>query len=193
MTSHYTWGSVSTLHDFEGALGCPLDTSFWAFRISWSRLLDHVWSGPKWDNQCRCTLMNARNEIAEMWMMMMMLAFIDFFFFWWGWPFKESGHSGPPLKPPYVPRLARPMGTLCSRAFYLGFCWLWLWLRCVQVLGMHVCGLYVAPFLSARASLYSAVMNVLRHNFRRGLWCPRWCPARKLGSAPSKRIFHSEH
>jgi hypothetical protein len=28
MTSHYTWGSVSTLHDFGGVLGQPLDTFF---------------------------------------------------------------------------------------------------------------------------------------------------------------------
>ena len=28
MTSHYTWGSMTTLHDFGGVLGRPLDTSF---------------------------------------------------------------------------------------------------------------------------------------------------------------------
>ncbi len=28
MTSHYTWGSVTTLHDFGGVLGRPLDTFF---------------------------------------------------------------------------------------------------------------------------------------------------------------------
>ena len=28
MASHYTWGSVITLHDFEGVLGRPLDTFF---------------------------------------------------------------------------------------------------------------------------------------------------------------------
>ena len=47
MTSHYTRGSVTTLHDFGGALGQPLDTFFWALTISWARLLAHVWSGPK--------------------------------------------------------------------------------------------------------------------------------------------------
>ena len=47
MTSHYTWGSTTTLHDFGGVLGRPLDTFFWAFTISWSRLLARVWSGPK--------------------------------------------------------------------------------------------------------------------------------------------------
>jgi hypothetical protein len=46
-TSHYTWGSVSTLCDFGGVLGRPLDTFFWALTISWSRLLARVWSGPK--------------------------------------------------------------------------------------------------------------------------------------------------
>ena len=30
MTSHYTWGSITTLHDFKGVLGRPLDTFFWA-------------------------------------------------------------------------------------------------------------------------------------------------------------------
>jgi hypothetical protein len=46
-TSNYTWGSVTTLHDFGGVLGRPLDTFFWALTISRSRLLAHVWSGPK--------------------------------------------------------------------------------------------------------------------------------------------------
>ena len=47
MTPHYTWGSVTTLHEFGGVLGQPLDTFFWALKISWSRLLVCVWSGPK--------------------------------------------------------------------------------------------------------------------------------------------------
>ena len=46
MTSHYTWGSVTTLHDFGGVVGRPLDTFFWALTISWSRQLARVWSGP---------------------------------------------------------------------------------------------------------------------------------------------------
>ena len=46
VTSHYTWESVSTLHDFGGVSGRPLDTFFWALTISWSRLLARVWSGP---------------------------------------------------------------------------------------------------------------------------------------------------
>ena len=46
-TSHYTWGSVTTLHDCGGVLGRPLDTFFWALTISWSGHLAHVWSGPK--------------------------------------------------------------------------------------------------------------------------------------------------
>ena len=46
MTSHYTWRSVTTLHDFGGILGWPLDNFFWALTISWSRLLALMWSGP---------------------------------------------------------------------------------------------------------------------------------------------------
>jgi hypothetical protein len=45
MTSHYTWGSLTTLGDFGGVLGRPLDTFFWALAISWTRLLARVWSG----------------------------------------------------------------------------------------------------------------------------------------------------
>jgi hypothetical protein len=45
-TSHYTWRSVTTLHDFGGVLGQPLDTFFWALKISLSQLLARVWSGP---------------------------------------------------------------------------------------------------------------------------------------------------
>ena len=44
MTSHFTWGSMTTLNDCGGVLGWPLDTFFWALTISWSRLLAHVWS-----------------------------------------------------------------------------------------------------------------------------------------------------
>jgi hypothetical protein len=36
MASHYTWGSVTTLHDFGGVLGWPWNTFFWALTISWS-------------------------------------------------------------------------------------------------------------------------------------------------------------
>jgi hypothetical protein len=46
MASRYAWGFVTTLHDFGGVLGQPLDTFFWAFTISWSRLLVHVWTDP---------------------------------------------------------------------------------------------------------------------------------------------------
>ena len=46
MTSHYTWRSLITLHDFGGVLEQPLDRFFWALTISWSRLLGRVWSGP---------------------------------------------------------------------------------------------------------------------------------------------------
>jgi hypothetical protein len=47
MTSHYTRGSVTTLDEFGGVLGRPLDTFFWALTISWSQLLARVWSGPQ--------------------------------------------------------------------------------------------------------------------------------------------------
>ena len=46
MTSHYAWGTVTTLHDFGDVLGRSLDTFFWALTISWSRLSARVWSGP---------------------------------------------------------------------------------------------------------------------------------------------------
>jgi len=36
MASHYTWGSVTALHDFGDVLGWPLDNFFWALTISWS-------------------------------------------------------------------------------------------------------------------------------------------------------------
>jgi hypothetical protein len=49
MTSHYTWGSVTTLDDFGGVLGQPLDMFFWALTTSWSWLLARVWSGPKFE------------------------------------------------------------------------------------------------------------------------------------------------
>ena len=42
MTSHYTWGSMTTLHEFGGVLGRPLDTFFWALTVSWSQLLARV-------------------------------------------------------------------------------------------------------------------------------------------------------
>jgi hypothetical protein len=52
MTSHYTWGSVTTLQDFGGVLGRPLDTIFWALTISWSRFGARVWSGPQLEYDC---------------------------------------------------------------------------------------------------------------------------------------------
>ena len=42
MNSHYTWGSVTTLHDLGGMLGWPLDTFLWALTKSWSRRLARV-------------------------------------------------------------------------------------------------------------------------------------------------------
>ena len=47
MTSHYTWGSMTTLHNFGGVVGRPVNTLFWALTISWSQLLALVWNGPK--------------------------------------------------------------------------------------------------------------------------------------------------
>jgi hypothetical protein len=46
MTSHYTWGSVTTIHDFGGILRPAFGHSRWTLTISWSRLLARVWSGP---------------------------------------------------------------------------------------------------------------------------------------------------
>ena len=51
----FCWGPVTydcmirdhTTTWFGRCLGWPLDTFFWARRISWSRLLARVWSGPK--------------------------------------------------------------------------------------------------------------------------------------------------
>ena len=44
MTSHYTWGPVTTtLHDFGSVLRWPLDTFIWALTISWSPLLACVY------------------------------------------------------------------------------------------------------------------------------------------------------
>ena len=42
MTSHYTLGSMTTLHDFGGVLEQPLHAFFWALTISWSRFLARV-------------------------------------------------------------------------------------------------------------------------------------------------------
>ena len=46
MTSHYTWGSVTTIHDFGGGLGTAFGHLLWALTITWSWLLACVWSGP---------------------------------------------------------------------------------------------------------------------------------------------------
>ena len=46
MASHYTWGSLTILHDFGGVLRQPLDTFCWALTISWSQLSAGVGSGP---------------------------------------------------------------------------------------------------------------------------------------------------
>ena len=51
-TSHYTWGSVTTLHDFGDVLVRPLDTFFWAPTFSWSWLLARV-CGPELQSGCQ--------------------------------------------------------------------------------------------------------------------------------------------
>ena len=73
MTSHYTWGSVTTLHDFGGVLGWPSDAFFWALTISWSRLLACVacvWSGPKlrmhgWNELAALPLENLGSQLSR--------------------------------------------------------------------------------------------------------------------------------
>ena len=46
MSSHYTWGPVTTFHDFGSVSGTVFGHFFWALTISWSRLLARLWSGP---------------------------------------------------------------------------------------------------------------------------------------------------
>ena len=54
MASHYTWGSVTWVHDFEGVPGRPLDAFFWALTVPWSRLLacEFVVKLLRWKHQC---------------------------------------------------------------------------------------------------------------------------------------------
>jgi hypothetical protein len=47
MTSHYTWGPMTMLHDYGSVLGQRLGTPCGLSEISWSRLLACVRSGPK--------------------------------------------------------------------------------------------------------------------------------------------------
>ena len=53
MGSHYTRGSVTTLLDFGGVFGRPLDTLFWDLTISCSHLLARVWCSPKGPSHTR--------------------------------------------------------------------------------------------------------------------------------------------
>ena len=53
MTSHHTWGSVTTLHDFGGVLGWTLNTFFWAPAVIMVTAL-----GPKPQNPILCTNMS---------------------------------------------------------------------------------------------------------------------------------------
>jgi hypothetical protein len=58
LTSHYTWGSMTTLHDFEGVLKQSLGPFFWAHTISRLWLLASVWSGPKFGTRFDIDLMD---------------------------------------------------------------------------------------------------------------------------------------
>ena len=42
ITSHYTWGAVTTLHDFGSVLGTAFGHFLFGFTISWSQLLARV-------------------------------------------------------------------------------------------------------------------------------------------------------
>ena len=46
MASHYTWESMTTLHDVGGVVGTAFEHFRVALTISWSRLVARVWSGP---------------------------------------------------------------------------------------------------------------------------------------------------
>ena len=74
MASHYTWGSVTILHDFGGALGWPLDNFFWALIISRSRLLAHAWSGPKYHEQYSTAIAHNKNNNIRL---LILLLYID--------------------------------------------------------------------------------------------------------------------
>ena len=67
-------GLYHTLHDFGGDLGWPLDAFFWALANSWSQLLAHVWSDPKWfvmhSSKCITKCNDPRTDVNE--------------FDWWG-------------------------------------------------------------------------------------------------------------
>ena len=45
MTSHYTWGPLTTLNDFGGVLGTAFGHFLLGSHNSWSWLLARVWSG----------------------------------------------------------------------------------------------------------------------------------------------------
>ena len=74
MASHYTWGSVTILHDFGGALGWPSDNFFWALIISRSQLLAHAWSGPKYHEQYSTAIAHNKNNNIRL---LILLLYID--------------------------------------------------------------------------------------------------------------------
>ena len=65
---HYTWGSLTTLHDFGGVLGWPLNTFFRAL-MSWSWLLARVWSGPEgvWPLHFQALSLVEQAEPVQVW------------------------------------------------------------------------------------------------------------------------------
>ena len=75
-TSHYTWGSMTTLHDFRGVLGQSLDFFFWAPTIPWSRLLalswrkthfarTNEWGRSRWDLCILTNILGASHDSAN--------------------------------------------------------------------------------------------------------------------------------
>ena len=87
MTSHYTWGSVITLHDFGGVLGRPLDAFFWTLTISWPRLLAHSIpsvSKKNWYyNFCYSNFFASFLVFVLMFLLLLLLLFLFLFICFW--------------------------------------------------------------------------------------------------------------
>ena len=65
MTSHYSWGPVTTLHDFGSVSGRrPWDAFFWALTISWSQCLARVWKGPLESQPTRESTLGKQSVVA---------------------------------------------------------------------------------------------------------------------------------
>ena len=111
MNSHYTWGSVTTLHDFGGALGRASNSFFRALIISWSWLLARVCSGPKTSRKSPCIEKNIWDipHINKKENRKMSTS---------NWLNSETPGSRP-VMPQNVPRHRRSEGTeLCSQDIY---------------------------------------------------------------------------